>query len=276
VRYFLVSLPARNCSFQMPVETFSDQTGFQVPVFTPPESIISLVPSQTELLYHLGLEAQVTGITRYCVHPTHWKHQKAIVGGTKNFDLETIDALKPDLILANKEENYKEGIEILREKYPVWMSDIFNLADALSMIRSVGAISKRDDLAGRIVNEIEAAFTRLREFRPQKVLYLIWRKPWVGVASHTFIDSMIARLGLQNCLGEYRRYPELTGEMIRTLQPDVILLSSEPFPFREKHIHELRALSPDSRIFLVDGEMFSWYGSRLRDAPGYFNSLPLD
>jgi ABC-type Fe3+-hydroxamate transport system substrate-binding protein len=260
----------------MPYQSFADQTGHYVNVSIAPQRIISLVPSQTELFYDLKLEAQIVGITRYCVPPTHWRQQKAIIGGTKNFDFQVIEKLAPDLIVGNREENYKEGIERLMEKFPVYISDVYSLQDALVMIRSLGTITNRDNEASDLINRIQHNFGSLKKVFPQRVLYMIWRKPWMAAGSNTFINSMLGLLGLENCIADRQRYPELTEESLRELKPDYIFLSSEPFPFGEKHVREIQLICPGSKILLVDGEMFSWYGSRLLKAPDYFNSLPLD
>jgi ABC-type Fe3+-hydroxamate transport system substrate-binding protein len=252
---------------------FKDQCDNTVTLLHSPERIISLVPSQTELLFDLGLEREIVGITKYCVHPTHWLSEKMVVGGTKNFDLPLIQSLKPDLIIGNKEENYKEGIEILKSRFRVWMSDIYTLSDAFAMMRAVGAMTSRLPQAETLVRQIASEFAALPRLRAQKVLYLIWRKPWMAAASQTFIDDMLSKIGLENVLASKTRYPELSDAEISALNPEVILLSSEPFPFREKHIAELRDLSPKSKVVLVDGEMFSWYGSRLLHAPRYFKTL---
>lgn len=233
------------------------------------------MPSQTELLYDLGLDRHVVGITKYCVHPTHWIKEKTIVGGTKFFDFDAIDRLNPDLIVANKEENYKEGIELLQEKYPVWLSDIYNFEDALRMIEDVGAITGHPIQAEALTHAIKDEFKMLPVFKTKRVLYMIWRKPWMVAASNTFIHHMLIRIGLENAVSELERYPELTDVAIREIDPDLILLSSEPFPFKGKHIDELKNLCPRSQVMLVDGEMFSWYGSRLKKAPAYFRSLKL-
>jgi ABC-type Fe3+-hydroxamate transport system substrate-binding protein len=254
---------------------FADQCGNQVQVNNQPMRIVSLVPSQTELLFDLGLDSEIVGITKYCVHPTHWRKEKTVIGGTKNFDLDLIDSLNPDLIIANKEENYKEGIELLQSRYPVWISDIYSLQDALNMIISLGDLTSHSNQAHKIVRSIEEGFTGLKKFELNKVLYLIWRKPWMAAASSTFINTMLVMLGFENSVQHLNRYPELTSEEIQTINPEVIFLSSEPFPFREKHIKELELLCPQSKIMLVDGEFFSWYGSRLIQAPAYFNSIPL-
>jgi ABC-type Fe3+-hydroxamate transport system substrate-binding protein len=254
---------------------FSDQCGNILTFTSTPVRIVSLVPSQTELLFEIGLSQQIAGITKYCVHPKHWLKEKAIIGGTKNFDLEKIDQLNPDLIIGNKEENYQEGIITLQKKYPVWLSDIVTLADSISMIRCLGEITELASSTEKIISSINIAFDDLQKSHPLSVLYLIWRKPWMAAASGTFINTMLHEIGLVNCIQHLERYPQLTAEEITVLAPDLIFLSSEPYPFGEKHIDELQKLSPKSNVMLVDGEMFSWYGSRLRLAPEYFNSLPI-
>jgi ABC-type Fe3+-hydroxamate transport system substrate-binding protein len=221
------------------------------------------------------LNEQVIGITKFCVHPEQWLRHKQIIGGTKNFSFDVIEALKPDLIIGNKEENYKEGIDQLKEKYPVWMSDIFSLTDSIHMIGAIGVITDKVHESDRIIQHIQQAFSSVHRNKPRSVLYLIWKRPWMAVASDTFIDAMLTEMGLRNCLQHKSRYPELSDDDIAALKPDVIFLSSEPFPFKERHIEELKRISPSSMIKLVDGEMFSWYGSRLIQAPAYFNSLIL-
>lgn len=256
----------------MAIQTFYDQLGNELVVDFPPRRIISLVPSQTELLHDLGLNEEVVGITKFCVHPSSWHSSKPKIGGTKTFLFDQIDALHPDLIIGNKEENYQEGIEALQARYPVWMSDIKNLDEALTMIRSVGELVGRKEKAEALANRITMQFRSLRPHPPRKVLYLIWRKPWMAAGPDTFIHAMLEKLGFVNCLSQ-PRYPELTPEQIRELNPELILLSSEPFPFKEKHIAEIQSLAPKAKVQLVDGEFFSWYGSRLALAPDYFSSL---
>jgi ABC-type Fe3+-hydroxamate transport system substrate-binding protein len=260
----------------MAATVFTDQCGNTITLSKTPKRIISLVPSQTELLFELGLEQYVIGITGYCVHPTHWLSEKINIGGTKNFKFDTIAKLEPDLIIGNKEENYREGIERLQQQYPVWVSDIYSIEDAYEMIGAIGNITDQSILAAALTVKIKNAFSGLSKVSHRNALYLIWRKPWMAAASNTFINSILIRIGLENAIATMERYPELTSEVINSLNPDIIFLSSEPYPFREKHIHELKTISPQSKIMLVDGEMFSWYGSRLQFAPGYFNSLRLD
>lgn len=241
----------------------------------PPQRIISLVPSQTELLADLGLDQNVLGITKFCVHPSEWLLRKTIVGGTKKFHFDIIDKLNPDLILGNKEENYLEGIVRLSEKYPVWMSDIVTLHDALSMITSIGELTDRQSEANQITEGIVNQFRQVKKHRGQSVLYLIWQQPWMAVGTNTFIHTLLTTLGLKNIIDFRERYPELHAEEIKKLKPDYIFLSTEPFPFSDRHVKEIQRISPGSKILLVDGEMFSWYGSRLLKSPAYFNTLNL-
>lgn len=240
----------------------------------PVKRIISLVPSQTELLADLGLDEEVVGITKFCIHPAGWRARKTIIGGTKQFDFDAIAALQSDLIIGNKEENYEAGIRQLEQLYPVWMSDIATLDDARQMMLLLGIIVGRASEAKALVDATNAEFTRLRAFQPARVLYLIWRKPWMAVGPETFIHEMLLRAGWHNAVPT-PRYPELSEEALQDLQPDYVFLSSEPYPFREKHITELQKILPRAKVLLVDGEMFSWYGSRLRLAPAYLNNLTL-
>lgn len=255
-------------------QLFQDQLHRPVLVPRPPQRIISLVPSITELLFALGLQEEVVGITRYCVHPPAALNSKTVIGGTKKFDFETIERLTPDLIIGNKEENYKEGIDLLSQRIPVWMSDVNDLNDALKLITDIGQLTNRHEQGIRLQRSIRDAFLALQKQSPRPVLYLIWRDPWMGVGPDTFIDSMIAEIGWRNVLHE-PRYPELTVAEIQRLSPEVVLLPSEPFPFKDRDADYLRQVLPAARIINVDGEMFSWYGSRLEKAPAYFNSLSL-
>ncbi len=255
---------------------FTDQLNRKLELSSAPKRIISLVPSQTELLYDLGLREEVVGITKFCVHPGEWFHSKTRVGGTKKYDFEKIKALQPDLIIGNKEENEKEQIEELMKEYPVWMSDIYTLKDACDMIMRIGTMVGKITEATNLKLEIESKFNRFqlpaqRSEGLQSVAYFIWRRPYMTAGHDTFINDMLQRCGFQNVFTGYdSRYPEVTNETIIAAAPEVILLSSEPYPFKEKHVEEFRALLPNAKILIVDGEMFSWYGSRLLEAPEYF------
>jgi ABC-type Fe3+-hydroxamate transport system substrate-binding protein len=238
----------------------------------PPKRIVSLVPSQTELLYDLGLENEVVGITKFCIHPHEWFKSKQRVGGTKTLKLEVINALNPDLIIANKEENEQLQIEALCEKYPVYISNIFNLEDALQMIKDVGEITNTSLKANSIIDKISLEFSKLKSVSASKTCaYLIWKNPYMACGTETFVNDMLKRFGLENVFDG--RYPECTIEILKDKNPEVVLLSSEPYPFKDEHILELQQHLPNSNILLVDGELFSWYGSRLLQAPKYFSRL---
>lgn len=250
-----------------------DQLNRNMIIRSQPERIISLVPSQTELLFDLGLDERIVGRTKFCIHPKELVSSKPIIGGTKNPDHQKISDLKPDLIIANKEENNADDIAALEKLCPVWVSDVNNRYSAMQMISALGDLLDCQNKAYELIQETESAFGSLIKRAKPKVLYLIWRKPWMAAGRDTFISSMMTEIGLINCI-QADRYPELTDEEIVHLNP-YIFLSSEPFPFHEKHVEELQYLLPQATIRLVDGEMFSWYGSRMKYAPAYFNQLTL-
>jgi len=252
---------------------FYDQTGRAIELSGHPKRIISVVPSQTELLFYLGLDKEVVGITKFCIHPANKFKTTTKVGGTKTLSIKKIKALNPDIIIANKEENDKEKIEELSEFCPVWISDISTLNDAIDMIARVGVLVGKDATATLLVKSITKKFRALKPsaLKP-KVAYFIWRKPYMVAGKNTFIDDMLQKCGFINAF-EQERYPEVYAGNLVDAEPDLILLSSEPYPFKERHIDEFKALLPNARIEIVDGEMFSWYGSRLLKAPEYFAEL---
>jgi ABC-type Fe3+-hydroxamate transport system substrate-binding protein len=254
---------------------FTDQLGRTITIPRTPRRIISLVPSQTELLYSLGLEDAVAGITKFCVHPESWFHNKPRIGGTKAVDLARVDALRPDLIIANKEENDRFQVEALAARYPVWISDVTDLQDALNMIRSVGLITGKAQEAGALAKSIAAEFATLPGIGPSspRIAYLIWRDPWMAAGGDTFIHQMLQYCGFKNVYAVQTRYPVIELSTLAGPGCPIIFLSSEPYPFRERHVKEIREVLPDADIRLVDGEFFSWYGSRLLQAPAYFRQL---
>lgn len=234
-----------------------------------PARIVSLVPSLTEALWALDLDAETVGVTRFCVHPADWKTRKTIVGGTKGTDPARVLALAPDLVVANREENDRAPVEALAAAgVAVWLSDIATVSDALAALRDLGRVTDRaaraDALAGRIADAFDAAQPPAR---PVRAVYLIWRDPWMTVGADTIVHDVLARGGISNAFGDRTRYPVVTPDEIRAADPDVVLLSSEPFPFAARHVAEVQALAPRARVALVDGEAFSWYGPRLALAP---------
>ncbi|HYJ38752.1 MAG TPA: helical backbone metal receptor, partial [Chitinophagaceae bacterium] len=188
---------------------FTDQLSRNIELKSfPPQKIISIVPSQTELLFDLGLDEEVIGITKFCVHPEHWFRSKKRVGGTKQLNLLLIRELQPDLIIANKEENNREEIEELMKEFPVWISDVGNLEDAYDMIGSVGQLVGRPENSNELNDRIKEHFvsylsmdTRSNLKSPissPRTVYLIWKDPFMTVGGDTFINEMINTCGLQN------------------------------------------------------------------------------
>lgn len=252
-----------------------DQMSRPVEIPSAPQRIISLVPSQTELLYDLGLGDRVVGITKFCVHPQEWFRSKPRVGGTKKVDIGKVRTLKPDLIIGNREENTQADINTLEREFPVWMSDIMDLDGALEMIAQVGAITATSPQANEMCKEIRYAFSTFHSLpAPLSAAYFIWQKPWMLAGEGTFIHDMLQRCGFTvPTVPGAGRYPEASDAQLARLHPDVALLSSEPFPFKEHHIGAVNMVLPGTPVLLVDGEPFSWYGSRLLHAPRYFQAL---
>ncbi len=256
-------------------KSYTDQMGRTIVLDHPPTRIISLVPSQTELLYALGLNEEVVAQTLFCIHPQAQHLLKPRIGGTKALNIDKIKALEPHLIIGNKEENEQLQVDILMQNFPVWMSDIQNLDHALDMIEKVGNLVGREAAANQLAAEIRQSFANLT-IKPanKSCLYLIWRSPFMAAGNNTFISDMLSRCGFENKACQLDgRYPQLEAEQIGALNPDTILLSSEPYPFKQKHMAELRAICPHAKIILVDGELFSWYGSGLLKSVNYFERL---
>lgn len=238
-----------------------------------PIRIVSLVPSQTELLFDLGLDKEVIGITKFCTDPEDKVKSVRKVGGTKKFNFDVIAELKPDLIIGNKEENYEEGINQLKQNYPVWMSDIVTLDDALDMIRQIGVLVGTEIEANEMADKIDKSTCDLGQGLSKTAAYFIWQKPYMVAGSDTFIDEMMKLVGLKNIYADQDRYPETEIEILQQQKPDVVMLSTEPYPFKESHVQALQEKLPDSKVILVDAMYFSWYGSRLLGTGDYLRSL---
>ncbi len=240
---------------------------------SPANRIVSLVPSITELLFDLGLNQEVLGITKFCVHPKAWQSEKTIVGGTKNLNIEKIRSLYPDLIIANKEEQVQAQIELLALEFPVYLTDIDSYSAALEMIENVGILCNKSIAAQHCIHKIKDQFQTL-VVHPFSAtcIYLIWYDPIMVAGKQTYIDAMLEKTGFINCL-KLERYPELNIAQIQQLNPEYILLSTEPYPFKEKHIAMLKTQFPNSKVKIVDGELFSWYGSRMQLLPEYIIHL---
>jgi ABC-type Fe3+-hydroxamate transport system substrate-binding protein len=262
-----------------PPRSFTDQLGTQHLFETTPKRIISLVPSQTELLFDLGLEDRIIGITKFCVHPFHFKSVKKIVGGTKKVHYEKIRLLQPDIIIANKEENKLEIVTELSKICPVWVTDIVTLEDNEKMINDFGILFNKRTEAQKWVDKINFAVADFKLFTKdipsKKAAYFIWANPYMVAGKNTFINELLVLNKFQNIYaGKEGRYPEVELKKIRLEgDPDLVLLSSEPFPFADEHAFELGRYTHHAKTVFVDGEYFSWYGSRLVKAIAYFKKL---
>jgi ABC-type Fe3+-hydroxamate transport system substrate-binding protein len=239
--------------------------------------IVSLVPSITELLCDLGLAAQLVGRTGFCVHPREIVRRIPKVGGTKDVDLDKLRALRPSHVILNIDENRKEDALALAEFVPsLIVTHPLDPLDNLALYRLIGGIFGRDDHAEALCGKFQAAYAELksaaRVFPPDRVLYLIWKNPWMTVSRDTYVSRMLALVNWETVPAESAdRYPkiELDSDLLDGAR--VVLLSSEPYLFREAHVAELRAgvLLRGKNIALVDGEMTAWYGSRAIEGLGY-------
>ncbi len=252
--------------------TYTDQIGRQLTLKHMPSRIISLVPSLTELLCDLELEDAIVGVTKYCVHPTHLRKHKTIIGGTKTLHLSKVQSLRPDLVIANKEENTKESIDAIAKYCPVYVSEIKSPADSYQAITALGHILHRPTQASQRVSQLQALLTQ-PQFSGQKVGYLIWKDPYLTAGGDTYISNMLSSIGLSNAFGHLDRYPQVSVDDLISAELDYLMLSSEPYPFKQKHLDELSDLIPHTQICLVDGEVFSWYGTRLLKVKDYFTQL---
>ncbi len=264
------------------MKTYSDQLGNTHTFESAPKRIVSLVPSQTELLFDLGLEDNIVGITKFCVHPYHLKSTKKSIGGTKKVHYEKIRLLEPDIIIANKEENTEEIVEELRKICPVWVTNILTVEDSLQMISDFGQLFNKRTEAQKWIDKIQFALTDFQNFmkdkEEMKAAYFIWANPYMVAGGDNFINEMLKLNKFSNIYDnnpKYEgRYPEVVVQKMKIQgDPDLVLLSSEPFPFKDEHAFELGRYTHHAKTIFVDGEMFSWYGSRMVKAFDYFKKL---
>jgi iron complex transport system substrate-binding protein len=239
--------------------------------------IVSLCPSLTELVFDLGRGDDLVGRTKFCVHPAGRVERVESVGGTKNPKIARIVELAPDLVLLNEEENRREDAEALAAAgVRCHVSFPRDVGETARMVRDIGAVLERPAEAERIAADIERRAARVRESARRaptvRYAYLIWRNPWMVAAGDTFVTAMLALPGGVNVFADHpERYPTVTPEELAAADPDVVLLSSEPFPFKEKHAEELAAATglARERMELVDGEYLTWHGSRTPDGIDY-------
>ncbi|MDZ7772981.1 MAG: helical backbone metal receptor [Balneolaceae bacterium] len=231
-----------------------------------PQRIVSLVPSLTELLFDLGAGDRLVGRTRFCVHPKEKVEQVPIIGGTKNPRVDDILELEPDYVVANREENRREDVERLQEAVHVRVTRIATIEEALLAIHEVGG----DLGCGESARELTGGISEALEERPDepdlRTAYCIWKDPWMTVGGDTYIHDVLTHWGLRNVFGSQTRYPRFEPEKLARRHPELVLLSSEPYPFKEKHLQAVEQHVPDARVLLVEGEWFSWYGSRMKHA----------
>ncbi len=260
------------------MKTLTDQINIQHTFESSPKRIISLVPSQTELLFELGLEDRIIGITKFCVHPFHFKSTKKIVGGTKKVHVEKIRLLQPDIIICNKEENTLEIVEQLKAICPVWVTDIRTIEDNFQMITDFGQLFNCRTEAQKWNDKLAFGLADFKAFIQektiQKVAYFIWKDPYMVAGSDNYINEILKLNHFKNIYENKGRYPEIEIKKIRLEgDPDLVFLSSEPFPFKEEDAFEIGRYTHHAKTIFVDGEMFSWYGSRLLKAFPYFKML---
>lgn len=234
--------------------------------------VISLVPSITEALFDLGLtENEIIGRTKFCIHPEDKVKNVEIIGGTKNLNIEKIKALQPDLILANKEENVKEQVEILMKDFKVIVYNTETIEDNYYLVKNLGLLFNKEERAQIFNLKIYDVLNGAKIHTKIKTAYLIWKNPYMTVGSDTFIHNILSEIGFENIFKNQTRYPEIQVEDL--VEADVIMLSSEPFPFKEKHVAELKEFYPEKKIIIVDGEAFSWYGTHIAKCENYFKEL---
>lgn len=234
--------------------------------------VISLVPSITETLFDLGLTAnEIVGRTKFCIHPKDLVDEVEIIGGTKNLNIDKIKSLKPDLIIANKEENIKEQVEELMKYFKVFVTNIETIEDNYYLVKQLGHIFGNEEKAQFYNLKTYEAFDIPKSEKKLKVAYLIWKNPYMTIGGDTFISRILEELGFENLFKNQKRYPQVKLEDLKNA--DLIFLSSEPFPFKEKHISEIQKVCKNQKILIVDGEAFSWYGSHLAKCGNYYQEL---
>lgn len=225
-----------------------------------PRRIVSLVPSLSELVWALGAGEALAGRTRFCTEPAEMALTVPEFGGTKNPDVAAIVALRPDLVIANKEENRKDDIDALRERgVRVIVTDPNSVREAMDMVLHVGVLLGREDAARRIHTETEEAMGK-GPATTKRVFVPIWYRPLMALGRATYGNDLVREAGGANVFGQMARYPEVSLEDVAAAQPELILLPDEPYRFTEEHVAEFRDIAP-ARV--VDGQLLWWYGPRM-------------
>lgn len=240
-----------------------------------PQRIISLVPSVTYTFFDLQSEHLLVGRTKFCILPKTKVASIPVVGGTKQIHIDRIIELQPDLVICNQEENTLEIFEQLKSAgIPTVVTITKNLEDNSRLIQLLGTLTQQSSLAEKINEQITASMQEVKNIFQQKTtIYLIWKDPYMTIGQDTFIHDMLEQIGIVNCFQDQNRYPSTDIREIAELRPDYLLLSSEPYPFQQKHLEEFQKLLPGTKVMLVDGEYFSWHGSMIRHSAEYFKEM---
>jgi ABC-type Fe3+-hydroxamate transport system substrate-binding protein len=267
-----------------PPLTVVDALGRSLTIGRRPERIISLVPSLTEALFAFGLEQEIMGVTRFCVEPRRGVSGKTRVGGTKSVDIAKIKSLEPDLVVAGAEENSAADIaQLIEYGCPVFVTMVTSVQSAIDLLRQLATITGTTVAARPIIEEAKQALAfaqaaaaglqRVRVFCP------IWRNPYMTCSRATYMADVIAVCGGRNVFDEHpERYPKVELAEIAALDPEAILLPSEPYRFTKRHKADFRALTEvtavkNGHIFLIDGKMLTWYGPRIAQGLGEVKRL---
>ena len=209
--------------------------------------IISLVPSITETLFDLGLtKDEIIGRTKFCIHPENRVNNVAVIGGTKSINIEKIRSLNPDIIIANKEENTKEDVEELQKYFKVLVTNISTLEDNYYLLKTLGNLLDKQEIAQKYNSKINEIFQDIQCTEKKSCAYLIWQNPYMTVGSDTFIHAVLDQIGFENIFKTQKRYPEISIKELKVAE--FVFLSTEPFPFKQKHVDELQKQLPDSKV----------------------------
>jgi ABC-type Fe3+-hydroxamate transport system substrate-binding protein len=212
---------------------------------------------------------KVVGRTRYCTQPPRAVGKIPKIGGTKKIDVRRVLELEPDLVVAVKEENSKQDVEALAEAgVPLFLGAPETVDGAVRMLRNLAARVEAP-LAQEVLAPIERVVKRLEPQRgsPRRVFVPIWKNPYMGTGSDTYVHDVLKVSGGENVCGFAPRYPTITLEEIEALRPEIVLLPDEPYPFSAEDLTEFYALdipaAKEDRIHLVDGKLLTWYGPRM-------------
>ncbi|WP_413513290.1 ABC transporter substrate-binding protein [Myroides odoratus] len=256
-----------------------DQLGCEHTFEQTPKRIVSLVPSQTETLFDLGLEDEIVGITQACIYPYHLRATKTVVGDLTKVDVEQIKLLQPDIIIVNKEETSTAIIESIQAICPVWVTDVKTLDENIKMIEAFGILFNKRTEARKWIDKIYFGQKDLMDFvssKPgYKAAYFVGKDPFLVAGDSTFIHELLTLNKFENVYASRaEKYPEVEVRKIRIQgDPELVFLSSVPYPFEEEDAFEIGRFTHHGKTIFVDGEMFSWFGTHVCKAFAYFKQI---